>query len=53
MFEVDGHSHGHAARGGIDEQFGGASLDVAAEDVSEEQITGVERGAAAVGDALS
>jgi hypothetical protein len=50
--QVGGHAHGHAAGGGVDEQLGGAALDVAAEDVAGEQVTGVEGGPAAGGDAL-
>jgi hypothetical protein len=42
--QVGGHAHGHAAGGGVDEQLGGAALDVAAEDVAGEQVTGVEGG---------
>jgi hypothetical protein len=52
VVDVGGHPHGHAARGSVDEQLRGASLDVAAEDVAREQITGVKRSAAAVGDAF-
>jgi hypothetical protein len=50
--DVHCHAHRHAAGGGIDEQRGGAALEVAAEDVTGEQVTGVEGGTAAGGDAL-
>jgi hypothetical protein len=50
--DIGGHAHGHAAGRGVDEQLGGAALEVAAEDVAGEQVTGVEGGAAASGDAL-
>jgi hypothetical protein len=29
---IGGHAHGHAAGGGVDEPFGGAALEVAAEE---------------------
>jgi hypothetical protein len=30
---IGGHAHGHAAIGGVDEQLGGAALDITTEDV--------------------
>jgi hypothetical protein len=50
--DIGRHTHRLAAGGGVDEQLGGAALEVAAEDVAGEQISGIEGGPAAGGDAL-
>jgi hypothetical protein len=53
--DVSGHAHGHAALilGDVDEQLSGAALEVAAEDVTGEQVASIEGGPTTGSDTLS